>query len=98
MMYRAASKNAKKRTDGYVWRCTRNRNHEIGLRKFSFFERSHFPFADLMQFMKCFVDGESTPHVHQHGYGLQKSVCRLGKFLQRTGGGVPVQICVRPWS
>ena len=48
-----------KRTDGYVWRCTRNRNHEIGMRKFSFFERSHFPFADLMQFMKCFVDGES---------------------------------------
>ena len=42
-----------------MWRCTRNRNHEIGLRKFSFFERSHFPFADLMQFMKCFVDGES---------------------------------------
>ena len=24
----------------------------------------------------------STPHVHQHGYGLQKSVCRLGKFLR----------------
>ena len=48
-----------KRTDGFVWRCTKNRNHEIGLRKYSFFDSSHFPIADIMQFIKSAVDGES---------------------------------------
>ena len=38
-----------KRADGFVWRCTKNRNHEIGLRKYSFFDRSHFPVADIIQ-------------------------------------------------
>ena len=63
-----------KRTDGYVWRCTKNRIQEIGIRKFSFFDRSHFPFAELMQFIKSFVDVVSAPHVHQHGMDYNVSV------------------------
>ena len=63
-----------KGTDGYVWRCTKNRLHDTGMRKFSFFDRSHFPFADLMQFIKSLVDGVFAPHVDQHGMDCKASV------------------------
>ncbi len=42
--------------DGLTFRCPVLR-HEYSIRKFSFFERSHFDFADIFQFIKCFLDG-----------------------------------------
>ena len=46
----------KKAIDGYSWRCTSNRNHEYGIRKHSFFERSKFMLGDIMTFILCFLD------------------------------------------
>ena len=42
--------------DGQTFRCPLAR-HEYSIRKYSFFERSHFNFADIFQFIKCFLDG-----------------------------------------
>lgn len=49
--------NRSNRTDGKCFRCKNNRNHEYSIRKYSFFDRSHFAFQDIMMFIKTFLDG-----------------------------------------
>ena len=72
-----------KRTDGLVWRCTKNRNHEIGLTKYSFFDRSHFLIANIMQFIKSFVDGESLHRMaSDSGMDYKKSSVDWASFCR----------------
>ncbi len=44
--------------DGVGWRCP-SRKHEYRIRTFSFFEKSHFSFQDILQFIKCFLDNNT---------------------------------------
>ncbi len=48
----------KRNKDGLSWRCP-SRRHEYSIRRNSFFERSHFPIEDIVQFVKCFLDGNT---------------------------------------
>jgi len=43
------------KADGETLRCGA---HEYSIRKNSFFEKSHFGFPDLMNFIKCYLDGD----------------------------------------
>ncbi len=43
----------KKSLDAVAWRCS-SRKHEYSIQQFSFFQRSHFSFQVLFQFIKCF--------------------------------------------
>ncbi len=47
-----------KSSDGVAWRCP-SRKHEYSIGKFSFFERSHVSFQDVLQFIKCFLDNNA---------------------------------------
>ena len=39
------------------------------MRKYSFFDGSHFPTPDIMQFVKSFIDGDSL-HVMAYNSGM----------------------------
>lgn len=45
--------------DGETWRCTKNRNHEAAIRKFSVFNNAHLTFQDILIFFICFIEKNS---------------------------------------
>jgi len=47
-----------KKKDGSTLRCTGKKHHEYGIRKNSFFEQSHYSFQDLLNFLRCFLQGD----------------------------------------
>ena len=48
------TKRNRKKNDGHIWRCLKNRNHEFGLRQFSFFEGANVILQDGVQFIRSF--------------------------------------------
>ncbi|XP_060597825.1 uncharacterized protein LOC132751642 [Ruditapes philippinarum] len=47
------------RISGASLRCSRNRNHELAIRTYSFFEASKLCTQDIFMFIKCYLDGLS---------------------------------------
>ncbi|XP_045206192.2 uncharacterized protein LOC123558376 [Mercenaria mercenaria] len=47
------------RISGATLRCNKNRNHEIAIRTYSFFEASKLCNQDIFMFIKCYLDGLS---------------------------------------
>ena len=45
--------------DGYQFRCRNNKNHEISVRKFSFFERSKLDLRDIVNFIRTYLYGHN---------------------------------------
>jgi len=48
-----------KQTGGATLRCTKNRDHEMSIRKNTFFERSKLTLQDAFMFTKTYLDGSS---------------------------------------
>jgi len=44
--------------DTITLRCEGNSDHEFSIRKNSFFEKSHYSFQDLMNFVKLYLEGQ----------------------------------------
>ncbi len=72
----------KKSLDGVAWRCP-SRKHEYSIRKFSFFERSHFSFQDILQFIKCFLDNNTLlPSSKFSGFDYKKTSVDWANFIR----------------
>ena len=48
--------------DGMQWRCTKNTGHEISVRRYSFFQGSHFFCQDLFNFVITYLEGASLAY------------------------------------
>lgn len=72
-----------KAIDGWSWRCTRNKNHELSIRKFSFFSGSHLYLQDILLFCYTYISGQSLKQCSKDtGIGYSKSCVDWGSFIR----------------
>ena len=63
-----------KMPDGVAWRCKKNANHEISIRKHSFFSKMKYTMQDVLVFIREMVLGST----------LQKSCLNAGVYYGHT--------------
>ena len=71
------------RITGYTLRCNKNRNHECGSRRHSFFEKSKLAIQDIMVFIKTYIEGNTLYQCSRmSGVHYQSTGVDWGCFLR----------------
>lgn len=69
--------------DGYQFRCTANKNHEISVRRFSFFENSKIGLRDAMNFLRCYMGGANLNQcANQSGLHYTSTAVDWASFIR----------------
>lgn len=67
--------------DQYVWRCTKN--HITAIRKWSFFQKSHYFIPDLLTFLLGYLEGLSLKSLCQKtGFSYKNSALKWAKRVR----------------
>jgi hypothetical protein len=71
------------KSTGYTSRCSKNRNHEVAPRKYSFFESSKLTIQDMMMFVKTYLEGHSLYQCSRlSGVHYKSTAIDLGSFVR----------------
>lgn len=70
---------------GFTFRCSRNKNHEYSMFKFSYFENGHTDPRDVMQFVKSYLDKCTLKLCSIHsGVNYSKTAVAWGSYLREV--------------